>query len=148
MLATNGSNLGGIVAAQVFDRDEDPAVIASHVNQMPVAFVVPLGEQPDNVTFSQFSSDWRHVFNIKIVGYWRFSADNTNPYSDINTARQYTFGLLEMFRYGTPPLPFYQNPGLGAVAAKGGSVDLGYYSHEDYMIYRGEAIVKCEAYEV
>ena len=95
-ITDNADTLGDV--KQVLDRDEDPAIIAKNASLLPTICVIPIGEGKDSITFSMGSDDWQHEFSVFIVGYYRFSQDNKSAYSDINTMRQYAFGLLELFR--------------------------------------------------
>lgn len=138
-ITTNAVALGGIKS--VLDRDEDPAVIADNAALLPVACVIPLGDKPDKIAFSMGSSDWEHIFDLAILGYYRFSQDNKTPFSDLNTVRGYSFGLAELFR-GPTKAGFYTG-----CNARGADVDIGYYEINDYVIYRAEVILHCTMIE-
>jgi hypothetical protein len=138
-ILTNATALGGIKTIK--DRDEDPAVLADNAIDLPMVCVIPLGDGQDDITFSMGSSDWLHKFSMVIVGYYRFSLDNANPFSDLATVRQYSFDTLELFR-GATKAGFY--PGCNA---KGVLLDIGYFMTSDYVIYRYDASLKCEMYE-
>lgn len=131
--------LGGIKSVK--DRDEDPAVLADNANDLPMVAVIPLGDKPDKITFTMGGSDWLHDFNLNIVGYYRFSMDNTSPMADLGTVRKYAFDTLELFR-GAMNAGFY--PGCNA---RGADIDIGYFIVTDYVIYRYDIMLKCTMYE-
>lgn len=138
-ILANAVALGGIVSIK--DRDEDPAVLADNANQLPMVCVVPLGDKADIIDFSMSSNDWKHEFDLRIIGYYRFSMDNQDPFADIDTVRQYSFGILELFR-GPTLAGFYRG-----CNAKGASIDIGYNMTADYVIYRCDILLKCTMYE-
>lgn len=139
-LITNAATtLGGIKSVR--DRDEDPAILADNAIDLPMVCVIPLGDKPDKIKFSMGSSDWFHKFNLNIVGYYRFSMDNTDPFADLGTVRKYSYDTLELFR-GPTKAGFY--PGCNAVGA---DIDIGYYMVNDYVIYRYDITLDCEMYE-
>lgn len=138
-LLANAATLGNI--ATIKDRDEDPAVIVDNAKDLPMVCVIPLGDATDNITFSMGSSDWLHEFDVNIVGYYRFSLDNKDPFSDLATVRQYAYDTLELFR-GATLAGFY--PGCNA---KGAKMDLGYYMVTDYVLYRYDITLRCTLYE-
>ena len=119
------------------DRDEDPAIIADNATSLPMVCVIPLGDQSDQIVFSMGSNDWTHEFDLNIVGYYRFSLDNKDPFADIDVVRKYSFDTLELFR-GASLAGFY--PGCNA---KGASIDIGYNMTTDYVIYRYDIRLKC-----
>lgn len=136
---THSATLGGIVTIR--DRDEDPAIIGDNANRLPMVCVIPLGDKADRITFSMGSSDWLHEFTIQIVGYYRFSQDNKDPFADLATVRQYAFDALEMFR-GPTNAGFY-----AGCNATGADIDIGYFMTTDYVIYRYDIALKCTMYE-
>jgi hypothetical protein len=135
----NRADLGDIRVIK--DRDEDPSVLADNALDLPMVCVVPLGDKPDQITFSMGSNDWTHEFDLMIVGYYRFSVDNKDPFIDLATVRQYSYDTLELFR-GADLAGFY--PGCNA---KGAMMDLGYFSVTDYIIYRYDIRLKCTMIE-
>jgi hypothetical protein len=139
LLLANATTLGGIQTIK--DRDEDPAILADNALQLPMVCVIPLGDKPDIITFSMGSNDWMHEFDLRIVGYYRFSLDNADPFSDIATVRQYSYDTLELFR-GPTKAGFYRG-----CNAKGASIDIGYNIVADYVIYRYDIGLKCTMYE-
>jgi len=138
-ILANAALIGNVKTIK--DRDEDPAILADNAIDLPMVCVIPLGDHPDQITFSMGSNDWIHEFDLNIVGYYRFSQDNTNPFSDIATVRQYSYDTLELFR-GPTKAGFY--PGCNA---KGASMDLGYQITTDYVIYRYDIMLHCTMYE-
>jgi hypothetical protein len=138
VLAASAS-LGGIKVIK--DRDEDPAIIADNVSDLPMVCVIPLGDAPDQIKFSMGSNDWEHEFTMRIVGYYQFSRDNKNPFSDLATVRQYSYDTLELFR-GPTNAGFY-----AGCNAKGASIDIGYFMTADYVIYRYDIGLKCTMIE-
>lgn len=139
LILTNADALGGVKTIK--DRDEDPAVLADNTVGLPTVCVIPLGDKPDKIAFSMGSSDWLHEFNLNIVGYYRFSMDNKDPFADLATVRQYSFDTLELFR-GAIKAGFY--PGCNA---RGADIDIGYYMLADMVIYRYDITLKCTMYE-
>jgi hypothetical protein len=139
LLLANAATLGGIKTIK--DRDEDPAILADNALDLPMVCVIPLGDNPDKITFSMGSNDWYHEFDLIIVGYYRFSMDNKDPFSDLATVRKYSYDTLELFR-GAIKAGFY--PGCNA---KGATIDLGYFMVTDYVIYRYDITLKCTMYE-
>lgn len=139
-ILANATALGGIVTIK--DRDEDPAVLADNAVGLPMVCVIPLGDGTDSVNFSMGSNDWLHEFTIRIVGYYRFSEDNKDPFKDLAEVREYAYNTLELFR-GATKAAFY--PGANAT---GGTIDLGYFIMEDYVIYRYDIALKITMYEV
>ncbi len=135
----NASSLGDIQTIK--DRDEDPAVLADNATDLPMVCVIPLGDQTDKITFSMGSNEWTHEFDLMIVGYYRFSFDNKDPFVDLETVRQYSFDTLELFR-GSALAGFY--PGCNA---KGATIDIGYFIVTDYVIYRYDIMLKCTMIE-
>lgn len=123
------------------DRDEDPAVLADNVKDLPMVCVVPLGDKPDQIVFSMGSNDWTHEFDLNIIGYYQFSLDNKDPFADIDVARKYSFDTLELFR-GATLAGFY--PGCNA---KGATIDIGYFMVTDYIIYRYVITLNCTMIE-
>lgn len=138
-ILANASLIGNVVTIK--DRDEDPAVIVDNAKDLPMVCVIPLSDEPDKVTFSMSSNDWLHDFDIRIIGYYRFTVDNKDPFSDLATVRQYAYDTLELFR-GPTKAGFY--PGCNA---KGATIDLGYSMTGDYVIYRADIKLKCTMYE-
>ena len=136
---TNKATLGNIQVIK--DRDEDPAILADNAIDLPMVCVIPLGDSPDKIAFSMGSNDWIHEFDLIIVGYYRFSLDNTNPFADIDVVRKYSFDTLELFR-GATLAGFY--PGCNA---KGATIDIGYFMVTDYIIYRYDITLKCTMIE-
>jgi hypothetical protein len=136
---TNRATLGDIQVIK--DRDEDPAVLADNAVDLPMVCVIPLGDQADQITFSMGSNDWTHEFDLNIVGYYRFSLDNTDPFADIDVVRKYSFDTLELFR-GATKAGFY--PGCNA---KGATIDIGYFMVTDYILYRYDIGLKCTMIE-
>jgi hypothetical protein len=139
LILANATALGGVKTIK--DRDEDPAVIADNATDLPMVCVIPLGDKPDNIQFSMGSNDWLHEFDLVLVGYYRFSLDNQNPFADIATVRQYSFDTLELFR-GPQKAGFYRGCNV-----KGASIDIGYNIVTDYVIYRYDITLHCTMYE-
>lgn len=138
-ILANATSIGGVKSVK--DRDEEIAVIADNANDLPVVCVIPLGDAPDEITFTMGGNDWSHDFNIKIIGYYLFSRDNKDPYSDLATVRQYSYDTLELFR-GPTLAGFY--PGCNA---KGATMQIGYEEISDYMLYRYEITLRCTMME-
>jgi hypothetical protein len=138
-ILANKATLGNIQVIK--DRDEDPAILADNAIDLPMVCVVPLGDVPDEITFSMGSNDWTHEFDLMIVGYYRFSLDNTDPFADIDVVRKYSFDTLELFR-GATLAGFY--PGCNA---KGATIDIGYFMVTDYVLYRYDIALKCTMIE-
>jgi hypothetical protein len=138
-LLANAATLGDIKTIK--DRDEDPAVIVDNASDLPMVCVIPLGDESDEIDFTMGGNDWKHEFVIRIVGYYRFSLDNKNPFADLSTVRRYAYGTLEMFR-GARNAGLY--PGCNA---KGAKIDLGYFMVTDYVLYRYDIGLKCTMYE-
>ena len=128
LIWANKVALGDII--EIKDRDEDPAIISDNAAQLPVVCVIPLGDKPDKITFTMGGNDWIHDFTIRIVGYYRFSYDNKDPFSDLILVRKYAYDTVELFR-GATNAGFY--PGANA---KGATIELGYFMTTDYVIYR------------
>lgn len=139
LITTNATALGGVV--EVRDRDEDPAVIANSIKVMPIVCVIPLGDKSDTITFTMGANNWIHSFEIRIIGYYPFSQDNKDVFSDLATVRQYAFDTIELFR-GGKKAAFY--PGANATGA---TIQLGYQMVTDYVIYRFDIGLKCTMYE-
>lgn len=139
-ILANAANLGNI--AEIKDRDEDPSIIADNSRQMPVVCVIPLGDGADTILFAMGSSDWLHDFTVRIIGYYRFSLDNKDPFSDLATVRKYSYDTLELFRGAT-------NAGVYPGAnVKGATIEVGYFIVGDYIIYRYDIALKVTMYEV
>jgi hypothetical protein len=134
-ILANKATLGDIKVIK--DRDEDPAVIADNVKDLPMVCVIPLGDKPDQITFSMGSNDWMHEFDLNIIGYYHFSLDNKDPFVDLATVRQYSFDTLELFR-GATKAGFYPT-----CNAKGATIEIGYNMTTDYVIYRYDIRLHC-----
>ena len=123
--------LGGV--QQILDRDEDPAIIAKNSQYLPTLLVFPFGEGKYTITQTMGGEPVLDEGQIVIVGYYRFSKDNTNPYADIDTTRAYGLKCIGLFRGysgATPNFLFSQGVLTKAV------LEIKPYQEENYVLDR------------
>ena len=120
-LNANKAALGDFVT--IYERDQEPSVLADHKDLLPVLVVMPL-TNPDSVKMTMGGSEMYHNFSLSITGYYSFD----NLTDDIRTMRGYAYDCLDLFR-GT-------NSKVSHAHVYSGSVNPGYFVMVDTPIYK------------
>ncbi len=117
----------------VYDRDEDPALLADNPGGLPAICVIPLGDKTDDITFSMGSDDWQHEFTVVIAGYYKASTvASVKPryelYEDVVANREYAFAVVELFRGDNA---FFDGGNIYKA-----NIELGYFEIFNQVIYK------------
>jgi hypothetical protein len=122
-LNSNVVALGNFIAIK--ERDQEPSVLADHVNLTPVLVVMPLSNRSDNMRMTMGTTgEVYHRFTLTITGYYAFDDLTTS----IRTLRGYAYTCFDLFRGS--------NQQVAAAYITGASVNPGYFVMVDKPIYK------------
>jgi hypothetical protein len=134
---------GNVIAPNILDRDENPAVLADSPQGLPAICVVPIGDKPDTIHPYIGSADWEHRFSVMIAGYYRAPSNETQGediYSNIAFLRQKAYDCADLFRFQGA---FFQPGNVYDI-----KVELGYFEIVDYVIYKFVVTLAITIFEV